>query len=121
MTAGSGPTPTTAETVKDYHRGVYGLMREPATAELMKGFQQMHQAATAPGAMDTGTKELIALGIAISTQCDGCIAWHVTNAVRAGMTRDQVLETIGVAVMMGGGPATCYGHKAAVALDDLAT
>jgi AhpD family alkylhydroperoxidase len=117
MTTGSGPT-STADTVKDYNRGVFGLTKEPAIAELMKGFRQMHEAATAPGALDTGTKELIALAIAISTQCDGCIAWHVTNAVRAGMSRDQVLETIGVAIMMGGGPATYYGHKAAAALDE---
>ncbi|MGZ4538553.1 MAG: carboxymuconolactone decarboxylase family protein [Blastococcus sp.] len=109
----------TASTVKDFNKGVVGLMKEPATAAVMKGFQAMHEAATAPGALDRATKELLALAIAISTQCDGCIGWHVTNAVKAGVTRDQVLETIGVAVMMGGGPATYYGSKAAKALDDV--
>lgn len=110
---------TTADTVKDFNRGVYGLMKAPATAEVMKGFQHMHEAAMAPGALDTATKELLALAIAISTQCDGCIAWHVTNSVGAGATRDQVLETISVAVMMGGGPSTYYGSRAAKALDEI--
>jgi AhpD family alkylhydroperoxidase len=110
---------TTRESVTEFNHGVFGLMKEPATAEVMKAFQHMHEAAMAPGALDRSTKELLALAIAISTQCDGCIAWHVTNAVKAGAERDQVLETIGVAVMMGGGPATYYGQKAAKALDDV--
>ena len=110
---------STVDTVKDFNRGVHGLMKEPATSEVMNGFQQMHNAAMAPGALETSVKEMIALAIAIATQCEGCVAWHVTNAVKAGATRDQVLETIGVAVMMGGGPATYYGSKAAKALDSV--
>jgi len=110
---------STSDTVKAFNSGVVGLMSESATAEVMKSFHAMHKAATAPGALASSTKELMALAIAISTPCDGCIAWHVTNAVKTGATRDQVLETIGVAVMMGGGPATYYGSKAAIALDSL--
>ena len=47
----------------------------------------------------------MALAIAICTHCEGCIAYHVHDALDAGATHDQVTETIGVAVMMGGGPA----------------
>lgn len=115
MTASS-----TAETVQAFNDGIRGLAKEPATSAVMKSFHAMHQAATAPGALDSSVKELLALAIAISTQCDGCIAWHVTNAVKSGATREQVLEAIGVAVMMGGGPATYYGSKAAAALDSVA-
>jgi AhpD family alkylhydroperoxidase len=111
---------STVETVRTFNRGIAELMKEPATAEVMKAFHGMHQAATAPGTLDSMTKELLALAIAIATQCDGCIVWHTTNAVRAGAGRDQVLETIGVSVMMGGGPATYYGGKAKAALDDIA-
>lgn len=110
---------TTSTAVRDFNKGVMALMREPATADVMEAFHQMHEAVTAPGALDRCVKELLALAIAISTQCDGCISWHVSNAVKAGATRDQVLETIGVAVMMGGGPATYYGSKAAKALDEV--
>ena len=110
---------TTAEIVKEFGRGLAGLASESALAPTMRAFQELHRAATAPGALPASIKELLALAIAISTQCDGCIAWHVTNAVKAGSTRDEVLEAIGVAVMMGGGPATYYGAKAATALDSV--
>lgn len=110
---------STVDTVKAFNRGVVSLMNESPISDVMKSFHAMHAAATAPGALETSTKELMALAIAISTQCDGCIAWHVSNAVKTGATRDQVLETIGVAVMMGGGPATYYGSKAATALDSV--
>lgn len=112
---------STSETVASFNQGVRALMRESATGEIMRGFHAMHQAATAPGALSTRVKELLALGIAISTQCDGCVAWHVTNAVKAGAVRDEVLETIGVAIMMGGGPSTYYGGKALDALNSVLT
>jgi AhpD family alkylhydroperoxidase len=83
----------------------------------MTAFGQLHAAATAPAALDTITKELIALGIAISTQCEGCIAYHVHDALQAGAKREQILETIGVAILMGGGPAMVYGCKVLEATD----
>jgi AhpD family alkylhydroperoxidase len=113
-------TQSTAEIVKEFNQGLGGLASESATSAVMKAFQELHKAASAPGALPSEVKELIALAIAIATQCDGCIAWHVSNAVKAGAQREQVLETIGVAVMMGGGPATYYGSKAARALDSVA-
>ena len=69
----------------------------------MRGFAALHSASTADGALPTKTKELIALAIGISVHCDGCIAYHVHDALHAGATRAEVIETIGVAVMMGGG------------------
>lgn len=113
------PDNVSADTVREFNRGVMRLAKEPATAGVVAAFQHMHEAASTPGALDRATKELLALGIAIATHCEGCIAWHVTNAVKAGASREQVLETVGVAVMMGGGPATWYGAKAANALDDV--
>jgi AhpD family alkylhydroperoxidase len=66
----------------------------------------------APGALDEGTKELIAFAIAITERCDGCIAAHARSAVRKGVTREQVAEMIGVTILMNGGPATVYGPRA---------
>ena len=82
-----------------------------------KAFGQLAVAATAPGALDTKTKELIALAIGIAGRCDGCIAFHVGAAVRQGATREEVLETIGTAVYMGGGPSMVYGAQALEAFD----
>jgi AhpD family alkylhydroperoxidase len=82
----------------------------------MTGFAQLHQQALADGALSKKVKELIALGIAIAVRCDGCMAYHVRDALRAGATRPEITETIGVAILMGGGPAVMYGAEALEAL-----
>lgn len=86
----------------------------PAT---MGGFANLHKAATGKGALDGKTKELIALGIAVAIRCESCIAYHVRDALTAGATHAEVLETLGVAVMMGGGPAAMYACDALTALE----
>lgn len=83
----------------------------------MSGFGKLHRSAMAPGALDTATKELLALAIGITSHCEGCIAFHVHDALKAGASREQIEETIGVAVMMGGGPAAVFGSDALTALD----
>jgi AhpD family alkylhydroperoxidase len=59
----------------------------------------------------------MALGIGIAARCGGCIAFHTNGALKAGATRPEVLETIGVAILMGGAPAMIYGCEALAALD----
>jgi alkylhydroperoxidase/carboxymuconolactone decarboxylase family protein YurZ len=49
--------------------------------------------------------------------CDGCIAFHTHDALRAGATPQEVLEALGIAVLMGGGPAAVYGWQALEALE----
>jgi AhpD family alkylhydroperoxidase len=83
----------------------------------VSAFGQLHDRALADGALDRKTKELIALAIAITSRCQGCVAYHVHDALHAGATRAEVLETVGVALMMGGGPAAVYGCEALEALD----
>lgn len=91
-----------------------------AIPEVMKGFADLHAATMKPGALDTKTKELIALAISISSRCDGCIASHARGAAKQGATEAEVAETIGVAVLMAGGPATVYGPRAFAAFRDFA-
>lgn len=90
-----------------------------ALPEVMKGFGLMHRAAVADGELSTVTKELMALAISIAIQCDGCVALHMKAALKAGATRGQVHETLGVAVLMGGGPASVYATDALAALEQL--
>lgn len=85
--------------------------------EPMKAFGALHRAAVADGALPAATKELIALAIGIAMRCDGCIALHTHDALRAGATREQVGEAIGVALLMGGGPASTYATNAWRALE----
>src|SRR5208282_4820301 len=80
--------------------------------DVMKAFSSMAQAALAQGALDPKTKELIALGISVAVRCDDCIAFHVKAAVDRGATREEVLETLGMAIYMGAGPSAMYASHA---------
>ena len=88
--------------------------------EVTKAFSAMAQAATAGGALDTKTKELIALAISVAIRCDGCVAFHSKAAVRHGATRDEVMETMGMALYMGAGPSLMYAAQAGEAYDQFA-
>jgi AhpD family alkylhydroperoxidase len=83
----------------------------------LAGFASLHKGAMAPGTLSPKFKELIALGIAVATHCEDCIAYHVHDALKAGATRPEVLETLGVAILMGGGPAAMYACHAVEALE----
>lgn len=83
----------------------------------MKHFSALARAATAEGALDVKTKELIALAIGIATRCDGCIAFHAKAAAKHGATREEILETLGMSVYMGGGPSFMYAGQALEAFE----
>ena len=89
--------------------------------QVYEGYRQLHNAALAPGALDAKTKELIALAIAVSKQCDGCIASHSRGAAQQGATEQEVAETLGVAISMNGGPGTVYGARAFAAFREFHT
>ena len=93
-----------------------GMLRQ-GSPDTMKAFAALATAATAPNAIDTKTKELMALAIGIAIHCDGCIAFHTKMAHQHGATRQEVLETVSLAVYMGGGPAAVYGGDAVRAYD----
>ncbi len=112
-------------TDKDYPamvKHLAGLMREVGTGipETWGGFAKLADGAKVTGTIDAKTKELMAVAISIVLRCDGCIGFHVRGAVRHGATREEMLETIGVAVMMNGGPATVYGAYALEAFEQFA-
>lgn len=96
-----------------------GLLRESAP-ETTKAFVGLSIAGTAPKALDSKVKELIALGIGIAGHCDGCVAYHTRAAWKQGATRQEVVETVATAIYMGGGPAAIYGAEALRAYDEFA-
>jgi AhpD family alkylhydroperoxidase len=87
------------------------------TPEVMKSFSAMARAALEAKALDAKTKELIALGIAVAIRCDACVAFHAEAAVRQGASRDDVMETMGMAIYMGAGPSVMYAAQAVEAYD----
>ena len=82
-----------------------------SVAELSKFLGYVH-AAEEPKALDTKTKELISLAIAVVVHCEPCILWHCEAAINAGATKEEILDALKVAVVMGGGPALMYAVKA---------
>ncbi|PWC39279.1 carboxymuconolactone decarboxylase family protein [Azospirillum sp. TSO35-2] len=96
-----------------------GAIRElrGGAPDVMKAFSGMAQAALKANALDTKTKELIALAIAVAIRCDGCVAFHAEAAMKQGATRDEVMETMGMAVYMGAGPSVMYAAQAVEAFD----
>lgn len=103
----------------DYHKHLEERLRQLGR-ELpgpMGGFARLRRKAVEEGALSARVKELMALGISVAIGCQGCIAYHVHDAVAAGATRQELLETIGVAILMGGGPASIYAAHALDAIE----
>lgn len=90
-----------------------------AGPDVMRAYQGLMTAASREGALSTKTKELMALAIGITSKCEGCLVFHIQNAIKHGATREEVVEAISVAIEMGGGPSTVYGGKALAAFDQL--
>ena len=103
------------EIIKDTSAAVAKLRAD--IPDTLKGFTAMAQAATKDGALDAKTKELIALGISVATRCAPCIAYHAESAVKLGATREEVMETMGMAIYMGAGPSVMYAAQAVEAYD----
>lgn len=103
-------------------RSLSGAIRQvrQGAPDVMKAFSAMAQSATADGALDARTKELIALAIAVAIRCDGCVAFHAQAAVKHGATREEVMETMGMALYMGAGPSLMYAAQAVEAFDQFA-
>ncbi len=85
-----------------------------------QGFSQMAKGATQDGALSPKHKELMAVAISIAVRCDGCIGFHVKAAHKHGASREELMEVIGMAMYMGGGPSFVYGAQALEAYDQFA-
>ena len=83
----------------------------------MTGFARLHKKSVEEGALSSKVKEMMALAVSISVGCEGCIAYHVHDAIVAGATRQELMETIGVGILMGGGPGSMYAAHALEAID----
>ena len=108
------------KTYPEYRKHLQGLIGQlragiPGT---MKGFGLLHGESMKAGQLSPKHKELIALGIGVASRCDGCIAFHTHEALAHGATREEISETLGVAISMGGGPALMYAAHALEALEE---
>ena len=90
------------------------------TPETMRSFSALARAALEAKTLDSKAKELIALGIAVAVRCDACIAFHAEAAVKQGASREELMETVGMAIYMGAGPSVMYAALAVEAFDQFA-
>jgi AhpD family alkylhydroperoxidase len=80
----------------------------PAT---VKGFGALDAAAGQGGHLDAKTRELIAIAVAVTTRCDGCITVHTSKAIEAGATREEIAEALSVAIALNAGAALVYSMR----------
>ena len=109
---------TRAEAYYENNAAAMRPVRE-SMPNVIRGFAALHREAMNAGALTLAEKELIALGIGLAVRCENCIYAHVRAALGAGATRQQILETAGVAVLMQGGPTYTYLPRVTEALDAL--
>jgi AhpD family alkylhydroperoxidase len=98
------------EITQDISESLAKLRKE--MPEVMAGFSALSQAATKEGVLDKKTKELIALSLGVAARCDGCLGFHAKALVHLGATREELMEMLGMAVYMGGGPSLMYAADA---------
>lgn len=76
--------------------------------ETMKAFNALAGAAAKTDHLDIKTRELISLAVAVTTRCDGCIAFHASAAKKAGATAEELSEALSVSIAMNAGAALVY-------------
>jgi len=104
------------DTVREINKSLRELSKE--YPEETGGFMQMLKAINAPHALSTKDKEIIAVALSVATRCHWCIAFHTHNALKAGATREEIIEASFVAVTMAGGPALMYMQLVIKAIED---
>lgn len=87
--------------------------------EVYNAYFALSRAVMTDGALPRKLKELIALAIGVTRECDGCVHAHAGAAARAGATEAEVAEAMGVAILMNGGPGTVWGPRALAAFREL--
>lgn len=95
-------------------QGNMGVLAE-VQPKVMDAFGALHTAGAGPGALDVKTKELIA----VAARCDGCIAFHTHDVLRAGASHEEIADALGVAVLMGGGPSVMYATHVVEAIEQV--
>jgi AhpD family alkylhydroperoxidase len=88
--------------------------------DILKGNEILSNAAPKPGTLNAKTRELIALAVAVTTRCDGCIAYHTAGARKVGATKEELVEALGVAIALNEGAALIYSARAVDAFDSTA-
>ena len=85
--------------------------------DTIKGYMTLGGAGAKTGHLDAKTRELIALAVAISLRCDGCITVHTAAAKKLGATKEEIAEALGVGISVNAGAAIVYSTRTLDAFD----
>jgi AhpD family alkylhydroperoxidase len=112
-----------SKSFKEITHDLNGALAQFRTAapDTMTAFNTLAKSSMRAGAVDALHKELMALAIGVAARCDGCLGFHTKALVRLGVTREQLMETLEVAVYMGGGPSLMYAAEAIRAYEEFKT
>jgi AhpD family alkylhydroperoxidase len=80
--------------------------------DTVKGYGTLSGAAQKTGLLDPKTRELIAVAVAITLRCDGCITVRTDAARKLGATTEEIAEALGVATTVSAGAAIVYSIRA---------
>lgn len=79
--------------------------------EIVRGYRTLGDAGSKTNRLDAKTRELIALAVAVSLRCDGCITTHTTAAIKNGASKEEIVEALGVAISVNAGAALVYSSR----------
>jgi AhpD family alkylhydroperoxidase len=79
--------------------------------QTVRGYRELSDAGTKTARLDAKTRELIALAVGVTRQCDGCITTHAHAARKHGATAEEIAEALGVAIAVNAGAALVYSAR----------
>ena len=79
--------------------------------DTVRGYMTLGQAGAKTGRLDGKMRELIALAVAVTLRCDGCITVHSEAARKNGASREEIAEALGVAISVNAGAALVYSTR----------
>jgi len=85
---------------------------------VMNSMMGLHSEVVKDGALSARTKELMMVGIAVALRCEPCLWKHVPEAINLGATREEIMEAVSTAIVMGGGPSVAYGSMVVLKILD---
>ncbi|GBC61739.1 carboxymuconolactone decarboxylase family protei n [Desulfonema ishimotonii] len=92
------------KSIEDGFRKMHGQL-----PEVMDSFAGLHESVIRDGAVSARTKRLMLVAVSVALRCEPCIRNHVQAAAESGVSREEIIEAVGIAILMAGGPAAAYG------------
>jgi AhpD family alkylhydroperoxidase len=86
--------------------------------DMVRGYVELSSAGQKKNLLGAKTRELIALAVAVTLRCDGCITVHTESAIKNGATREEIVEALGVATTVNAGAALVYSARVMDAFKD---